>query len=86
MLLEYARDLELIDINPAARPRMFSVQPRDQVWTHEQERRFVEKAHECGLPSIALAMALGVYTAQRQGDILTMPWSAYDGSWLRGRR
>jgi integrase len=34
---------------------------------------------------IKVPVLLGLFTAQRLGDVLTMPWSAYDGEWLRLR-
>jgi integrase len=37
-------------------------------------------------PEIKLALVLALWTGQRQGDLLRMPWSAYDGSHLRFRR
>lgn len=78
----HAVDLGWITLNPAAKPRQFKVSPRDQVWTHEQERRFVEKAYELSLPSMALGLAMGIYTAQREGDIVRFSWSKYDGEWI----
>lgn len=82
----YAIDLGWTQQNPAANPRQFKVRPRDQVWTLDQERTFVDKTHELGMPSMALGFALGVYTAQREADIIRMPWSAYDGEWINGIR
>jgi integrase len=34
-------------------------------------------------PELKLAIALGAYIGIREGDMLALPWSAYDGSWLR---
>jgi hypothetical protein len=32
------------------------------------------------------AMILGLHTGQREGDLLRLPWSAYDGTWIRLRQ
>lgn len=38
------------------------------------------------MPSIGLGFSLGVYTAQRLGDVLRLPWSKFDGDWINGVR
>lgn len=65
--------------NPALAFRQYRERPRRQLWRHDQERRFLEV---CG-PDLALVYLLAVYTAQRQGDLLALPWSAYDGEVIR---
>lgn len=35
---------------------------------------------------IELALVLALWTGQRQGDLLRLPWSAYDGSHIRLRQ
>jgi hypothetical protein len=32
------------------------------------------------------ALILGLHTGQREGDLLRLPWSAYDGAWIRLRQ
>ena len=32
------------------------------------------------------ALILGLHTGQREGDLLRLPWSAYDGTWIRLRQ
>ncbi len=32
------------------------------------------------------ALVLALESGQRQGDLLTLPWSAYDGAWIRLRQ
>ena len=86
ILFGFAMDLGWITQNPASKPRQFKVNPRDQVWTHEQERVFVEKAYELGFESMALGLALGIYTAQRESDVIRFPWSKYDGQWIHDWR
>lgn len=86
VLLKHAVNLGLLEINPAKEFEQLQAPSRSQVWTHDQERAFVAKAHELSMPSMALGFALGVYTAQRLGDILRLPWSKYDGEWIASVR
>ena len=37
-------------------------------------------------PEIELALIMALWTGQRQGDLLRLPWSAYDGSHVRLRQ
>jgi integrase len=37
-------------------------------------------------PELQLAMALAMYTGQRQGDLLCLSWSNYDGQFIRLRQ
>src|ERR1700674_2257068 len=37
-------------------------------------------------PSIAMAALLALWTGQRQGDLLRLPWSSYDGKHIRLRQ
>jgi integrase len=32
------------------------------------------------------ALVLAIETGQRQGDLIRLPWSAYDGQWIRLRQ
>ncbi len=72
--------------NPARGFRQLPNPPREAVWTHDQERRFLEACLQLGRPSIRLAYMLAVWTAQRQGDVLRMAWSDYDGEVLYVRQ
>jgi integrase len=62
--------------NPAAEFRGLRTPPRQIVWSREAEATFLAAAR----PEMRLAYLLAVYTAQREGDLLTLPWSAYDGA------
>ena len=55
--------------------KLYTTNRRDKVWTDEQMAAF--RAHAS--PEIGLALELGFWTLQRQGDLLSLPWSAYDG-------
>jgi integrase len=79
LLLNFARDEGVIDENPAAKARLKTLPPRDAVWSAEAIARFCEEARSAGRPSMALAVLLAANLGQRQGDILRLAWSAYDG-------
>ena len=67
----------MIRDNPAMAFRQYREPPRRSVWTHAEEARFLQI---CG-PELELVYMLAIYTAQRRGDLLALPWSAYqDGS------
>ncbi len=51
----------------------------DKIWRDEDVAAFLKSA----APELSLAMVLALWTGQRQGDLLRLPWSAYDGSHLR---
>jgi integrase len=61
--------------NPAAKFRGLKAPARQIVWSREQEAAFLVAAG----PEMRVAYLLAVYTAQREGDLLALPWSAYDG-------
>ncbi len=44
------------------------------------------KAMEMGMESISQAIDLGLWTAQRQGDILSLPWGKFDGQKIKLRQ
>jgi len=54
----------------------------DFVWSVEDEAAFLEHAPA----HLHLPMLLALWTGQRQGDLLRLPWSAYDGATIRLRQ
>jgi integrase len=54
----------------------------DKIWTGTDEAAFLQHA-----PShLHLPLLLALWTGQRQGDLLRLPWSGYDGSHIRLRQ
>ena len=51
----------------------------DHVWEPEDDERFLARAPE----RLRLPFLLAIWTGQRQGDLLCLPWSAYDGRDIR---
>jgi len=56
--------------------RAYSSDRSELIWLPEHVDAFLAVASS----EMQLAMALALHTGQRQGDILRMAWSAYDGS------
>lgn len=56
--------------NPFREFGMTGPASRRLIWSAEDEAAFVAAAYELGLPSMALAIELALYTAQREGDLI----------------
>jgi integrase len=54
----------------------------DNIWTDADEAAFLAHAP----PHLHLPLMLALWTGQRQGDLLRLPWSAYDGKQIRLRQ
>ena len=79
-ILAFAKDRGLIALNPCeGGGRLYSADRADKIWSDENVSRFLV----CAPPGMALAMMLALWTGQRQGDLLTLPWSSYDGRHIR---
>jgi integrase len=79
-ILNFAVDREDLDRNPLeAVGKLADSSRRDKVWTDEQIAAFRAKAPA----RMVLAMELALWTGQRQGDLLRLTWSAYDGTHLK---
>jgi integrase len=82
-VLSWAQKRRLITENPCAKGgKLYSGSRVDKVWADEDVARFLRTAP----PNLRLAMLLAVNTGQRQGDLLRLPWSAYDGAIIRLRQ
>lgn len=83
LLFSFAiREGHHVGANPAAKFRQLRTKPRHQVWSHDDEAAFLAAAP----PELRLAYLLAVYTAQREGDLLALRWSAWDGECLTLRQ
>jgi integrase len=71
-----------IDANPCAGGEYLYQSNRiDKIWTFEDEEAFLRSAPA----HLHLPLLLALWTGQRQGDLLRLAWSAYDGSMIRLR-
>jgi integrase len=55
--------------------RLYRGSRAEKIWTAADESAFLERAPK----HLHLALKLALWTGQRQGDLLRLPWSAYDG-------
>lgn len=77
LLFNFAVDRGDLLINPASRPGLLNLAPRDEVWTIEEIYKAVEVADERGYKNIGTAIMIAAFMAQREGDILKLNWSDY---------
>ena len=70
-------------LNPCARGgRLYRGNRVDKIWTADDEAAFLKSASA----HLHLPLLLALWTGQRQGDLLRLPWSAYDGARIRLRQ
>lgn len=82
-ILSWAFDRGLVPANPCLRPgRLYRSGRADNIWTREDELAFYKSAPG----HLHLALMLALWTGQRQGDLLRLTWSAYDGGSIRLRQ
>jgi len=86
-LLVLAKYYGLVEVNHAEKLELSRPQRRTQFFSNEDARRWLEAAGGCARPAqMRLAFALLLYTGQRPGDCLRMPWSRYNGSHIELRQ
>ena len=82
-VLSWSKDRGKIAVNPCERGgRIYSGSRAENIWSAEQEATFLKSAPA----HLHLPLMLALWTGQRQGDLLRLPWSAYDGIRIRLRQ
>ena len=82
-VLSFGVDRGLVAVNPCARGgRLYRGSRAEKIWTTADEAAFLERAP----PHLHLPLLLELWTGQRQGDLLRLPWSSYDGKHIRLRQ
>jgi len=82
-ILSWALDRGLVLANPCEKGgRLYHGSRADKIWTVADEEAFLAKAPQ----HLRLPLLLALWTGQRQGDLLRLPWSAYDGTHIRLRQ
>jgi integrase len=82
-ILSWALNRGKIGTNPCEKGgRVYSGSRADKVWTADDEAVFLKSAPA----HLHLPLLLALWTGQRQGDLLRLPWSAYDGERIRLRQ
>lgn len=71
-IFTWAVDEELVGENPFLRFGLSKPAPRSVIWEDRHIRIFDEAAIALKMPSIGLAIELGIYNGQREADILKM--------------
>lgn len=78
--LSWAFNRGLVTINPCERAgRVYRSTRSETIWTDADEAAFLAKAPA----HLHLALLLALWTGQRQGDLLRLTWTAYDGTHIR---
>jgi integrase len=79
-MLSFAKDRGIISVNPCERGgRLYTGSRRDRIWSEQNLASLLSIAPK----EIQLALMLAIWTGQRQGDLLRLPWSAFDGTHIR---
>jgi integrase len=83
-VLSWSFNRGLVAANPCERGgRLYRGGGRaEKIWTAPDEAAFLERAPA----HLHLALLLALWTGQRQGDLLRLPWSSYDGTHIRPRQ
>lgn len=82
-VLSWGLDRGMISANPCGRAgRVYRSQRVDSIWTADDEANFLATAPG----HLHLAILLALWTGQRQGDLLRLTWSAFDGEKIRLRQ
>jgi integrase len=81
--ISWAVNRGLVLTNPCERGgRLYRGSRADKIWTADDEAAFLKIAPA----HLHLPLLLALWTGQRQGDLLRLPWSAYDGTHIRLRQ
>lgn len=81
--LSWAKGRGLVAANPCERGgRLYGGTRAEKVWTADDEAAFLAAAPA----HLHLALMLALWTGQREGDLLRLGWSAYDGSRIQLRQ
>lgn len=83
IIIEFGRDRGLIRHNHATRPKkVYKADRSEKLWLPPDMAAFRAVAPA----DVLLAFELALGTGQRKGDLLRLPWTAYDGERLRFRQ
>ena len=79
VLLAFAADRDLRSDNPAVGVKKLKIGTGYEAWPQWAVDRFLD--HTEG--TMRMAFLLGLYTGQREGDVLRMAWGDYDGEYIK---
>lgn len=79
-ILSWGLDRGIIDANPCEKAgRLYTANRSEAVWTIDDEEAYLRTAPE----HLHLPLLLGLWTGQREGDLLSLNWAQYDGRHIR---
>lgn len=79
-ILAWGFNRGLVPVNPCERPgRVYRASRVESVWSADDEAVFLKSAPA----HLHLALKLALWTGQRQGDLLRLTWTAYDGETIK---
>jgi integrase len=82
-VLAVAKDRGLIAVNVCERGgRLYEADRAEAIWTANHIEQFCAVAS----PELQFALLLALWTGQRQGDLIRLTWTQYNGSHLRLRQ
>ena len=82
-MISWARGRGLTSYRPPERvEHLYHADRADKIWTEDNVAAFMALAPV----TLQRALVLALETGQRQGDLLVLPWSAFDGTWIRLRQ
>jgi integrase len=82
-IMSFAKDRGMITANPCEKGgRLYAADRSDKIWGETEIAALLAAASD----EIKLALVLALWTGQRQGDLLRLPWSSYDGTHVRFRQ
>lgn len=82
-ILSWAKDRGRTAVNPLERPgRLYSGSRAEIIWLDAE----IEALLAIASPAVRLPFLAALHTGQREGDVLRLTWSAYDGTALRLRQ
>lgn len=80
LILAWATHRGKIDRNPLERPgKLYKGSRRDAVWSDQDESQYMQAVPD----HLKLPLLLAIWTGQREGDLLSLKWSQFDGSYIR---
>lgn len=78
-----AKDRGKVTINPCEKGgRLYGGSRRDVIWSFDDEELFLSRAPA----HLHLPLLMGAWLGQREGDLLRVPWTAYNGTRIRLRQ
>lgn len=82
-ILSWGVDRRMVKTNPcASMGKLYRGTRAENIWADADETAFYKNAPT----HLHLALTLALWTGQRQGDLLRLAWSAYDGEAIRLRQ